>query len=78
MDVLSPTFDLKHSLDQDNSGRTLAAVRTSLLEGRRALDKSIDQGLPPKDFQAAANLKDTMALAEEIITAYWMSKHPQT
>ena len=78
MDVFSPEFDLKQSLDLDDSGRTLAAVSTSLLEGRRLLDKSIDQGLSPKDFQAAGRLKDTLALAEEIIAEYWMAKHPQS
>ena len=77
MDVLSPTFDVKQRLDQDASGQTLAAVRTALREGRRALDRSIEQGLPPQDFQAAARMKDTLALAEDIITEYWMAKHPQ-
>jgi hypothetical protein len=75
MDVFSPAFDLKQSLDQDASGQTLAALRTALLEGHRALDRSIDQGLPPKNFQAAARLKDALALAEEIITEYWMGKN---
>ena len=77
MDVLSPTFDVKQGLDQDASGQTLAAVRTALRTGRQALDRSIEQGLPPQDFQAAARMKDTLALAEDIITEYWMAKHPQ-
>ena len=77
MDVLSPAFDVKQRLDQDDSEQTLTAVRTALREGRRALDKTIDQGLPPQDFQAAARMKDTLALAEEIFTEYWMAKHPQ-
>jgi hypothetical protein len=75
-DVFDPAFDLKQSLVQDPSGRSLEAVCTALREGHLILNKAMATGLTQKEYQLALGLKDALNAAEDSVNNYWRIQNP--
>ena len=76
MDVFDAAFDMKHSLDEDPSGRVLEAVCSALREGHLTLNKAMITGLPQNEYQLALALKEALNAAEDSANDYWRRQHP--
>jgi hypothetical protein len=75
MDVLAENCDLNEILATDKDGRALRAV-TDHLEGvKRDLKKTMDKGLPARDFAVLDNLRNACDAATTIVRHAWSRVH---
>jgi hypothetical protein len=75
MDVLAENCDLNEMLAADKDGRSLHAVADHLEGVKRDLKKSLDKGLPAKDFAVLDNLRKACDAAESIMRHAWSRVH---
>ena len=75
MDVLAENCDLNETLAADKDGSSLRAVADHLEGVKRDLKKTMDKGLPAKDFAVLDNLRNACDAANSIMGHAWSRIH---
>jgi type III secretion system YseE family protein len=68
-------LDMEERLKADTEGVYLKEILERLSLSSDRLKKSLDQGLPPDEFQAINTLKDAVEDASRVVKSVWESIH---
>ncbi|MDR2161739.1 MAG: hypothetical protein LBO77_06345 [Desulfovibrio sp.] len=71
MDIMAEKFDLAAALKADEDGSTLRSLKDSLAALQARLRRTMDKGLPQKDFDVANNLHRACIISQDLLEQFW-------